>query len=175
LGVDAQLLQPAIYRLAGDQNVARHKRAHTCIASHQREQGSPISWDVLFVGMIACRDAPVCKLRMNTSRYMVSQERANWIYSYLLRPICAASHVCSTLTHFYMPSSNHKYKHTGGHGAYCSPSVLHPSLHEPDRVDVLARLRSTDQHRKSLAVTTQRLRPDMTEEDCKPRRILALV
>ena len=77
LGVDAQLLQAALYRLAGDQNVARHKRAHTCIASHQREQASPMSWDVLFQATNRYREAPVYELQMNTSRYMVSQVQAH--------------------------------------------------------------------------------------------------
>jgi hypothetical protein len=128
LCVDAQLLQAALYRLAGDQNVARHKRAHTCIASHRREQASPMSWDVLSQATNGYREAPVCELPMNTSRYMVSQVQAHRVYLLFFRDPCAASRVCSTLTHFYMPLSNHKYKQPGAHAAYCSPSVPHPRL-----------------------------------------------
>ena len=89
LGVDAQLLQAALYRLAGDQNVARHKRAHTCIASHRREQASPMSWDVLSQATNGYREAPVCELPMNTSRYMVSQVQAHRVYLlFFSRPLC---------------------------------------------------------------------------------------
>ena len=74
MGVDAQLLQATLYRLAGDQNVARHKRA--CIASHQGEPCSPM----LFVGTSRCRDAPVCELRMCTY-HIINQGKASTGYN----------------------------------------------------------------------------------------------
>jgi hypothetical protein len=133
LGVDAQLLQAAIYRLAGDQNVARHKRA--CMNMHptnaslaHRYPSKCCSWartDVVTRQSANCGSTEIWSTRGKRPLHFLT------FYYHLRNSPCSASeyaayHVYLSLTHFYMPLSNHRYKYTGGHAAYCSPFVPQP-------------------------------------------------
>ena len=109
----------------------------TCVCITPTKANSPICWEVLFIHSNGRRDAPLCELRMYTLPVYgpVNKGNANsaclfTFCRHLRHSPCSASAHHPTLTHLYMPSSNHRYQHTGGSVAFFRLSYHDYHSHE---------------------------------------------
>jgi hypothetical protein len=98
-------------------------------AIRQHQAHTSIFWIATVIGENGCCDPPVPE----HERMHCQQDRVIYIHpskpTQTVSACCRfAQHAVSRLTHSHMPSSNHRYQHTGGQAMYCSPFVLHPPL-----------------------------------------------